>query len=100
MGRCLICHSFRRTSIMKMTSLLAARGLYTLCTMVPTGAGAAEQPRGRMQTNMGDIVIELDRDKAPKSVDNFLRYVKEGHYDGTVFHRIFQNFMIKGGGFT
>jgi len=85
---------------MKKTSLLAALGLYTLCTMVPTGAGAAEQPRVRMQTNMGDIVIELNRDKAPKSVDNFLRYVKEGHYDGTVFHRVIPNFMIQGGGFT
>src|SRR3569833_1799908 len=70
------------------------------CTVVPTGAGAAEQPRVRMQTNMGDIVIELNRDKAPKTVDNFLRYVKEGHYDGTIFHRIIPNFMIQGGGFT
>src|SRR3569623_2927348 len=100
MGRCLICHSFRRTSIMKKTSLLAALGLYTLCTVVPTGAGAAEQPRARMQTNMGDIVIELNRDKAPKTVDNFLRYVKEGHYDGTVFHHVKPKFMIQGGGIT
>src|SRR3569833_3990851 len=100
MGRCLICSLIRRTSIMKKTSLLAALGLYTLCTVVPTGAGAAEQPRVRMQPNMGDIVIELNRDKAPKPVDNFLRYVKEGHYDGTFFHRIIPNFMIQGGGFT
>src|SRR3569832_1316253 len=100
MGRCLICSLNRRTSIMKKTSLLAALGLYTLCTVVPTGAGAAAQPRVRMQTNMGDINIKHYRDKAPKTVDNFLRYVKEGHYDGTIFHRIIPNFMIQGGGFT
>lgn len=83
---------------MKKTSLFAVLGL-SLCTVVPAGAGAAEQPRVRMQTNMGDIVIALDRAKAPNTVDNFLRYVKEGHYDGTVFHRVIPNFMIQGGGF-
>src|ERR1700712_2242212 len=51
-------------------------------------------------TSMGDIVIELDAQKAPKSVANFERYVKEGHYDGTVFHRVIPNFMIQGGGMT
>ena len=51
-------------------------------------------------TSMGDIVIELDAAKAPKSVDNFLQYVKSGHYDGTVFHRVIDNFMIQGGGMT
>jgi peptidyl-prolyl cis-trans isomerase A (cyclophilin A) len=49
-------------------------------------------------TSMGDIVIELDAAKAPKSVANFEQYVKEGHYDGTVFHRVIPNFMIQGGG--
>jgi peptidyl-prolyl cis-trans isomerase A (cyclophilin A) len=49
-------------------------------------------------TSMGDIVIELDASKAPKSVANFEQYVKEGHYDGTVFHRVIPNFMIQGGG--
>ncbi|RYF84271.1 MAG: peptidyl-prolyl cis-trans isomerase [Comamonadaceae bacterium] len=47
----------------------------------------------------GNLVIELDREKAPKSVDNFLEYVKKGHYDGTIFHRIIDGFMIQGGGF-
>ena len=51
-------------------------------------------------TSMGDIVIELDAQKAPKSVANFEQYVKEGHYDGTVFHRVIPNFMIQGGGMT
>jgi len=47
----------------------------------------------------GNIVLELDREKAPKSVENFLNYVKKGHYDGTVFHRVIPGFMVQGGGF-
>jgi peptidyl-prolyl cis-trans isomerase A (cyclophilin A) len=49
---------------------------------------------------MGEIVIELYPDKAPKSVENFLQYVREDHYKGTIFHRVIGNFMIQGGGFT
>jgi len=49
---------------------------------------------------MGDIVVELNPDKAPKSVANFLQYVREKHYDGTIFHRVIDGFMIQGGGFT
>jgi peptidyl-prolyl cis-trans isomerase A (cyclophilin A) len=49
---------------------------------------------------LGDIVIELDAAKAPKSVENFLAYVKSGHYNDTIFHRVIDNFMIQGGGFT
>ena len=52
----------------------------------------------RLATSLGDIVVELDKEKAPKSVDNFLQYVKAGHYDGTIFHRVIDNFMIQGGG--
>jgi peptidyl-prolyl cis-trans isomerase A (cyclophilin A) len=54
----------------------------------------------RLATSAGDIVLELDREKAPKTVDNFLKYVKAGHYDGTIFHRVIDNFMIQGGGMT
>jgi peptidyl-prolyl cis-trans isomerase B (cyclophilin B) len=50
-------------------------------------------------TNHGTIKIDLDADKAPKTVDNFLAYVKSGHYDGTIFHRVIDGFMIQGGGF-
>ena len=50
-------------------------------------------------TNFGVIKIELDADKAPKSVENFLNYVKKGHYDGTIFHRVIPGFMVQGGGF-
>ncbi|HWK84878.1 MAG TPA: peptidylprolyl isomerase [Caldimonas sp.] len=54
----------------------------------------------KLETSAGTIVVELDAAKAPKSVDNFLQYVKAGHYDGTVFHRVINNFMIQGGGMT
>ena len=53
-----------------------------------------------LKTSMGDIVIELDHEKAPKSCENFEQYVRDGHYDGTIFHRVINNFMIQGGGFT
>ncbi len=53
-----------------------------------------------LQTNFGNIVIELDFEKAPKSAANFKQYVEEGHYDGVIFHRVIDNFMIQGGGFT
>lgn len=52
-----------------------------------------------LKTSAGDIVIELDHEKAPKSCENFEQYVREGHYDGTIFHRVIGNFMIQGGGF-
>jgi peptidyl-prolyl cis-trans isomerase B (cyclophilin B) len=52
-----------------------------------------------LKTSMGDIVIELDHEKAPKSCENFEQYVRDGHYDGTIFHRVIGNFMIQGGGF-
>lgn len=53
----------------------------------------------KLTTNHGDIVIELDADKAPETVKNFLAYVESGHYDNTVFHRVINGFMIQGGGF-
>ena len=53
-----------------------------------------------LKTNQGDITLTLDAAKAPKSVANFLQYVKSGHYDGTIFHRVINNFMIQGGGMT
>ena len=52
----------------------------------------------RLATSLGDIVIELAAAKAPKSADNFIQYVKAGHYDGTIFHRVIEDFMIQGGG--
>ena len=52
-----------------------------------------------MHTTFGDITLELDSDKAPKTVENFIAYAKDGFYDGTIFHRVIDNFMIQGGGF-
>jgi cyclophilin family peptidyl-prolyl cis-trans isomerase len=61
-------------------------------------AHAADEPQVLLKTSMGDIKLELYPEKAPKSVDNFLRYVKKGQYNGTIFHRVIGNFMIQGGG--
>jgi peptidyl-prolyl cis-trans isomerase A (cyclophilin A) len=65
-----------------------------------SASGAALAQKVRFATTAGDIVVELDAAKAPKSVANFLEYVKAGHYDGTIFHRVIPNFMIQGGGMT
>ncbi|MEZ5583845.1 MAG: peptidylprolyl isomerase [Candidatus Competibacteraceae bacterium] len=53
-----------------------------------------------METNFGPIVLELDEEKAPQTVDNFLQYARDGFYEGTIFHRVIDNFMIQGGGFS
>lgn len=58
------------------------------------------QPRVQLETSLGTIVLELDSAKAPKTVENFLGYVRSGFYDGTIFHRVIPGFMIQGGGFT
>lgn len=65
-----------------------------------TTATASFAQKVTLSTNLGDIVVELNAAKAPKTVDNFLQYVKAGQYDGTVFHRVIENFMIQGGGFS
>lgn len=57
-------------------------------------------PKVQIQTTMGAIIVELDAKAAPKTVANFLDYVRSGFYDGTIFHRVIKNFMIQGGGFT
>jgi peptidyl-prolyl cis-trans isomerase A (cyclophilin A) len=72
----------------------AAAGLLATATIVLP----AHAQKVKLATSAGDIVIELDAAKAPKTVENFVAYVKAGHYDGTVFHRVIDNFMIQGGG--
>lgn len=71
--------------------------------MLSAAAGApgalAAEPQVDMKTNLGTIRIELYPAKAPKTVENFLQYVKDGHFNGTIFHRVIDNFMIQGGGF-
>ena len=72
------------------------------CMAVMTNLARADgtNPMVVMKTTDGDITIELFADKSPITVENFLRYADEGHFDGTVFHRVIPNFMIQGGGFT
>ena len=61
---------------------------------------AQEAPKVKLSTSMGDIVVQLDPTKAPKTVENFLAYVNDKHYNGTIFHRVIDGFMVQGGGFT
>ena len=61
---------------------------------------AQENPVVIIETSLGNMTVELNQGRAPISVENFLRYVKEGSYDGTIFHRVIPNFMVQGGGFT
>jgi len=85
-------------SISRRTALIAAATL-----AIATSAGTAwaqNAPRVKLSTTAGDIVVELYPDKAPKTVENFLQYVNDKQYDGTVFHRVIDGFMIQGGGFT
>ncbi|MDO8263730.1 MAG: peptidylprolyl isomerase [Gallionella sp.] len=66
---------------------------------VAQGALAQEAPRVKFVTTAGDFVVEVYPDKTPKTVANFLQYVNDKHYDGTIFHRVIENFMVQGGGF-
>jgi len=68
--------------------------------LLSTASANSDHPRVAIETNHGKIVLELDKSKAPISVENFLRYVDEGFYDNTIFHRVISNFMVQGGGFT
>jgi cyclophilin family peptidyl-prolyl cis-trans isomerase len=68
-------------------------------TAVAANQAAAQNPRVLIKTNMGDIKVELDQEKAPVTVKNFLGYVDDKFYDGTIFHRVIDGFMIQGGGF-
>ena len=72
--------------------------LISTAAVVPTGALAAD-PQVDLRTSAGTIRLELYPAKAPKTVENFLQYVRDGHYNGTVFHRVIDGFMIQGGGF-
>ena len=87
-------HAFSRFS--RRSALVLAAAL----TFAAAGHAQTASPRVKLATSAGDIVVELDAAKAPKSVENFLQYVKDKHYDGTVFHRVIDGFMIQGGGFT
>jgi peptidyl-prolyl cis-trans isomerase A (cyclophilin A) len=87
-----------------MTGFLLAvsrrAALAVVAGTLAAGAWAADAPRVKFVTTLGDFVVEVDPEKSPKTVENFLKYVNDKHYDGTVFHRVIDNFMIQGGGFT
>ena len=74
-------------------------GLLATLTLLASLSAAAANPQVELKTSMGTVVIELYPDQAPLTVDNFLKYVNDRHYDGTVFHRVIPGFMIQGGGF-
>ena len=87
--------------ISKRKSTIALAGI-ALAAMfsIATPVQAQDAPKVKLATSMGDIVVQLDAAKAPKTVENFLAYVNSKHYDGTIFHRVIDGFMIQGGGFT
>lgn len=76
-------------------AIIAGVALFSIAST----AIAENAPRVKFNTTAGDFVVEVYPDKAPKTVDNFLQYVKDKHYDGTIFHRVIENFMVQGGGF-
>lgn len=82
-----------------MTIKFAFLALLLLAAVAANGARAADKPVVVMDTSLGSIEIELDDEKAPVTVKNFLAYVDEKHYDGLIFHRVISDFMIQGGGF-
>jgi peptidyl-prolyl cis-trans isomerase A (cyclophilin A) len=73
--------------------------LLSLGLALSSAAAIADNPKVKFATTAGDFVIEVYPDKAPKTVENFLQYVKDKHYDGTIFHRVIDNFMVQGGGY-
>ena len=81
--------------LLRKISLITAGAALALAAFSTLAAPSVE-----MQTSMGTIIIELDSDKAPLTVKNFLQYTNDGFYNGTVFHRVIEGFMIQGGGFT
>ena len=83
---------------MRLSRFLAATLL--LCCSLLSGLAAAANPQVEFKTNVGSFVVELYADKAPATVDNFLRYVNDGFYQGTIFHRVIPGFVVQGGGFT
>jgi peptidyl-prolyl cis-trans isomerase A (cyclophilin A) len=84
---------------MKRISRRLAIGL-TTALMIHTSSFAESAPQVKFQTSLGDFTVEVYPDKAPKTVENFLQYVKDKHFNGTIFHRVMDGFMVQGGGFT
>jgi peptidyl-prolyl cis-trans isomerase B (cyclophilin B) len=91
---------FDRT-VRQITSTIAALALGSLSTAAPSAnADESERPRATFETSHGSFVLELDQGAVPETVANFIAYVRDGFYEGTIFHRVIAGFMIQGGGFT
>ncbi len=84
---------------MRFFHLVRVFALALLTMTAGPALAQGEYPMIQLETTMGTMVLELDAEKAPKTVANFVQYVQEGHYDGTIFHRVIDGFMIQGGGF-
>ena len=85
---------------MKVFRFFAMAAALTAVLLAAPADGQAAEPTVKLETSMGDIVVQLKSRKAPLSTANFLQYVKSGFYDGTIFHRVIKGFMIQGGGLT
>jgi peptidyl-prolyl cis-trans isomerase A (cyclophilin A) len=81
-----------------LKQLSGALMISVLTLLTPSAHAQSTAPRVKLSTTMGDIVVELSPDKAPKTVENFLQYLADKHYDNTIFHRVIDGFMIQGGG--
>lgn len=90
---------FWKQLIMKLLYRHLAPLFIASFSLAAQAEGGSAQPKVKLSTNHGDIVIALNADKAPETVKNFIQYVESGFYDGTIFHRVIENFMIQGGGF-
>jgi peptidyl-prolyl cis-trans isomerase A (cyclophilin A) len=85
-----------------MTFITRRCAVLLLCIGLAPAAGSAaaqDAPKVKFTTSAGEFVVEVYPDKAPKTVENFLQYVRDRHYDGTIFHRVINNFMVQGGGY-
>jgi cyclophilin family peptidyl-prolyl cis-trans isomerase len=80
--------------------MLIARTLVAALSVILSTTAMAADPQVELKTSAGTVVLELYPDKAPKTVENFIQYAKDGFYNGTMFHRVIAGFMIQGGGFT
>lgn len=81
-------------------ALIATLPALAMClSALPVAAQGTSAPKVKFVTSEGDFTVEVYPDKAPKTVENFLQYVKDKHYDGTIFHRVISNFMVQGGGY-
>ena len=92
-------------TVLSLTAVAVAQDAAKPAPAAPTAPAAAAPAAdklvfAKLSTSKGDIILELNESKAPLSVANFVQYIKDGHYDGTTFHRVIGSFMIQGGGFT